>query len=280
MSTKTVIITGVTVSMLLILFVKIYYDSTDPGGALLERNTAAADRINAVNKGFLEQRNNLSRILNRKQQRLGQMECEKAVNQATSETGGWCQKASTEGSGQHMTDTKLASALADFFKGKYVGSFGDGPGRYKQLLTDSGKLKAYDAYDGAPFCDVTSEGRVQFLDLTLPQYGLPLYDWIISLEVAEHIPEQFESTFIDNIVRHAREGVVLSWARPGQGGYSHVNNRPFEYVKELMERLGFSHDDLESEKLKNIASFPWFKWNTNVYRRKRSSLSEDLNYFT
>jgi hypothetical protein len=75
MSTKTVIITGVTVSMLLILFVKIYYDSTDTGGALLERNTAA-DRINAVNKGFLVQRNNLSRILNRKQQRLGQMECE------------------------------------------------------------------------------------------------------------------------------------------------------------------------------------------------------------
>ena len=25
--------------------------------------------------------------------------------------------------------------------GKYVGSFGDGPGRYKQLLTDTGLLK-------------------------------------------------------------------------------------------------------------------------------------------
>lgn len=152
--------------------------------------------------------------------------------------------------------------------GKYIGSFGDGPGRYKQLILESGMVKDYDAYDGAPFCDVTSDGRVKFLDLTLPQYGLPLYDWVMSLEVAEHIPQQFESIFIDNIVRHAREGVVLSWARPGQGGHSHVNNRPFEYIKDVMDKLGFSHDDVESNKMKAAASFDWFKWNTNVYRRR------------
>ena len=31
--------------------------------------------------------------------------------------------------------------------------------------------------------------------------------------------------FLDNIVRHARIGVVLSWAVPGQGGFHHVNGR-------------------------------------------------------
>ena len=101
------------------------------------------------------------------------------------------------------------------FSGKYVASFGDGPGRYKQLLTDTGKLKGYDAYDGAPFTEKTSEGRVKFHDLTLPQYGLPLYDWVMSLEVAEHIPAKYESIYVDNVVRHAREGVVLSWAKLG-----------------------------------------------------------------
>lgn len=140
-------------------------------------------------------------------------------------------------------------------------------------------MKGYDAYDGAPFCETTSEGRVKFLDLTLPQYGLPLYDWIVSLEVAEHIPKQFESIYIDNIVRHAREGVVLSWARPGQGGYSHVNNRPFEYIKDLMEKQGFSHDDVESQKLKDAATFPWFKTNTNVFRRKNLLSAEDMKRF-
>ena len=156
-----------------------------------------------------------------------------------------------------------------------MASFGDGPGRYKQLLLATGKLKSYDAYDGAPFTDTTSEGRVKFLDLTLRQYGLPLYDWVISIEVAEHIPRQFESMFIDNIVRHAREGVVLSWAIPGQGGFSHVNNRPVQYVKELMEGLGFKHDPEWSEKLKGAATLFWLRGNTNVYRR-----TDDINATT
>ncbi|XP_052795656.1 uncharacterized protein LOC128228396 isoform X2 [Mya arenaria] len=193
---------------------------------------------------------------------------------ATSETGGWCEKASKEDSGHHMTDNNLVAALIELFTGKFVGSFGDGPGRYKQLLIESGKVKGYDAYDGAPYCDVTSQGRVQFLDLTLPQYGLPVYDWAMSLEVAEHIPEKFESVFINNVVRHAREGVVLSWARPGQGGYSHINNKPFEYVKNLMNDLGFSHDEQASQKLQTAASFDWFKHNTNVFRRKQSFKDE------
>lgn len=131
-------------------------------------------------------------------------------------------------------------------------------------------MKGYDAYDGAPFCETTSEGRVKFLDLTLPQYGLPLYDWVMSLEVAEHIPQSFESVYIDNIVRHAKEGVVLSWARPGQGGYSHVNNRPFEYVKTLMDGLGFTHDEDASNSLKQKSSFDWFRNNINVFRRKEA----------
>ena len=148
-----------------------------------------------------------------------------------------------------------------------MASFGDGPGRYKQLLLETGKLKGYDAFDGAPFSEKTSEGRVNFLDLTLPQYGLPVYDWIISLEVAEHIPNEYEHTFIDNIVRHAKEGVVLSWAKPGQGGYSHVNNKPFEYVQNLFESLGFKHNQVESQKLKQAAVLGWLKLNTNVYKR-------------
>ena len=156
--------------------------------------------------------------------------------------------------------------------GKTVASFGDGPGRYKQLIDDTGKLKVYDAFDGGPFSEKTSEGRVHFLDLTLPQYGLKLYDWIISLEVAEHIPREYESIYIDNIVRHAREGIVLSWAVPGQGGYSHVNNRPFEYIRDLFQTLGFDHDPDSSKKLKDASTLQWLKSNTNVYRRR------DLNH--
>ncbi|CAG5124210.1 unnamed protein product, partial [Candidula unifasciata] len=55
---------------------------------------------------------------------------------------------------------------------------------------------------------------VKFLDLTAPQYGLPAYDWVVSVEVGEHIPAKFEDIYLDNLARHAKEGIVLSWAVP------------------------------------------------------------------
>lgn len=51
------------------------------------------------------------------------------------------------------------------------------------------------------------------------------YDWVLSLEVAEHLPRSMEPVFVFNLDRHAKEGVVLSWARKGQGGSHHVNEQ-------------------------------------------------------
>ena len=76
--------------------------------------------------------------------------------------------------------------------GKHVGSFGDGPGEYKRLLDETGLLASYTAYDGSPYAAENSGGRVSHLDLTIAAFGLPAFDWVISLEVAEHIPAQFE----------------------------------------------------------------------------------------
>jgi len=160
-----------------------------------------------------------------------------------------------------------------------VGSFGDGPGRYKQLILDTGKVKGYDSYDGAPYSDTTSEGRVKFLDLTLPQFGLPLYDWVVSLEVAEHIPQQYESVYIDNIVRHAKEGVILSWAVPGQPGFKHINNRPLDYILDMFDRLGFDLDEKASTKLKQKANFWYLKKNINVFRRRSYPIDKLYMYY-
>ena len=113
---------------------------------------------------------------------------------------------------------------------------------------------------------------MKYLDLTVPQYGLPLYDWVMSLEVAEHIPREYESVYLSNIVRHAKEGIVLSWAIPGQGGHKHVNLRPLDYVIQIMHKLGFQHDALESVKLRKTATVYWLKRNINVFRRYSNSV--------
>ncbi|XP_053392391.1 uncharacterized protein LOC128555060 [Mercenaria mercenaria] len=219
---------------------------------------------------LIKQRNELSTLLNSERKRIGQLECEskKDAKEETTNTGGWCPKATKA---EHVTDEGLVTALILFFKDKHIGSFGDGPGVYKQRILNSGKVKSFDAYDGAPYCEITSDGRVTFLDLSIPQYGISAYDRILSLQVAQHIPQEYESIFINNIINHAREGVVLSWATPGQTGYSHVNNRPFEYVRYLMNSRGFFHDSEYSEILKRSANGPNLKRNVNVFRRNETS---------
>ena len=156
-----------------------------------------------------------------------------------------------------------------------MASFGDGPGAYKRELTKLGQVQSYDAYDGAPYCEETSGGLVKFMDLTIPQYGLPIYDWIVSLEVAEHIPSQFESVYLDNVFRHAREGIILSWAVPGQNGLSHVNNKPLDYVIDVMKTNGFLRDEILSTKLQKLANLWAFR--THLYVYVRNSYPKQLN---
>ena len=132
--------------------------------------------------------------------------------------------------------------MSKLLSDKTVASFGDGPVVYKREIDKLGQVKLYDAFDGAPYCEEMSHGRVRFMDLSIPQYDILQYDWIISLEVAEHIPEKYEAVYLDNILRHAKEGIILSWAVPGQGGLSHINNKPIEYVSKVMRENGFQRD--------------------------------------
>ena len=109
---------------------------------------------------------------------------------------------------------------------------------------------------------------MKYLDLSIPQYGLPLYDWIVSLEVAEHIPAEYETVYLSNLIRHAKEGIILSWAVPGQDGHYHINNRPFTYVLKTMDSLGFTFSQDETMILRQSATLPWLRANTSVFRRK------------
>ena len=149
-----------------------------------------------------------------------------------------------------------------------VASYGEGPGEYKSLIERTGKVTKYDGYDGAPYAEKVSRGKVRYLDLTTPQYGVRAYDWILCLEVAEHISRRFESIFLDNLFRHAREGIVLSWARPEQRGTAHLNNQPLDYVIKRMADGGFIQDSKASERLQSAAELKWLQNNVHVFHRK------------
>jgi len=202
-------------------------------------------------------------------QKIGKLKCEMAKSfNDVSPHGGWCLSAGSKNSSEHKTDSNFAKALSKFLNGKTVASFGDGPGFYKDIIDRLNQVKLYDAFDGSPYTEVNSKGKVKFLDLSIPIYHLDKYDWILSVEVAEHIPVEFEMVYLTNLIKHAKEGVILSWAKEGQGGFSHVNERNFDYVKYKMESMGVKHDLDASVYLKNSAKLSWIKDNINVFRKK------------
>ena len=229
---------------------------------LLYNQTKTEKIIEQINRNLIETSKKLHKTLQIK----GQLECEKSLNDV-SNSGGWCSKISGLNSSQHMIDYGLAIELSSFLKNKKVASFGDGPGAYKLKLDELKQVILYDAFDGAPYVELTTNNKVNYIDLSVPIYHLNVYDWIISLEVAEHIPAQFESIYINNLVAHAKEGIILSWAKIGQSGHYHVNNRNSDYVIKLMESKNFSHDFQSSNYFKMKSSLSWLKDNINVFRR-------------
>jgi SAM-dependent methyltransferase len=76
------------------------------------------------------------------------------------------------------------------------------------------------------------------------------FDLVVSLEVAEHLPDSSARTFIGSLARLGPV-VAFSAAIPGQGGTNHVNERWPEYWVELFREHGFRAYDPLRRKLWN-----------------------------
>jgi 2-polyprenyl-3-methyl-5-hydroxy-6-metoxy-1,4-benzoquinol methylase len=127
-----------------------------------------------------------------------------------------------EASSQHVYDSKLADCLVEFFKNENINSvvdFGCGMGNYVKTL----KLNNINAigFDGNPNTPQLTNNLCGVLDLSAPKHFDEAFDWVLSLEVGEHLPEQFEDIFIQNLHNNNKYGIVLSWAIEGQGGHGH-----------------------------------------------------------
>lgn len=174
----------------------------------------------------------------------------------------------------HRRDGPLEQALCAFLGGpdaarhkaeNTVADFGCGMGSFVRALCAAGN----DAwgFDGNPATLELTEGLGAVLDLALPQDLDRQWDWVLCLEVIEHIPAEFEAVVLDNLARHARKGIIASWATPGQAGHGHYNERPAEYAVARFAERGFRVNRAASEALRAAATLPWFRENLLVLER-------------
>jgi hypothetical protein len=169
-------------------------------------------------------------------------------------------------------DTGLGKALASFFAGKSVIDLGAGVGQYGQYFkahpSADGAVQ-YRGYDGAENAEEYTNGFLQWADLSW-ETDIEPAEWVMSFEVGEHIDRKFEGEFIRNLHRCNTQGIVYSWALPGQGGFHHINLRSAEYLRGEFEKLGYVEDIEASKKLREVSNAYWFRQNTHVFRRVAS----------
>jgi cyclopropane fatty-acyl-phospholipid synthase-like methyltransferase len=173
-----------------------------------------------------------------------------------------------EASSQHVHDPHLAECLVNFFKNQGATSivdFGCGMGNYVRTFRHN-DLNAT-GFDGNPNTPELSNNTCQVLDLSAPVQLEP-FDWVMSLEVGEHLPPEFEDTFINNLHNNNKHGIVLSWAIKGQGGHGHFNEQDTSYIKSKICTLGYLNDIESEDNMRNMSSLPWFKNTIMVFKRK------------
>ena len=60
--------------------------------------------------------------------------------------------------------------------------------------------------------------------------------------MAEHLPPGAANILVSTLTGHG-DIVMFSAARPGQGGERHLNERPYEYWRQLFRRRGYGMYD-------------------------------------
>ena len=141
-----------------------------------------------------------------------------------------------------------------------VVDLGAGAGQYVQRLREAGY--GCRGVDATPGIGEISGGLVRQYDLT----GAALqdichaphrFDWAISIEVGEHIPSHLERNYFRHCSMAADDGLIVSWAVPGQRGKNHINCRTPEYVASRFGALGWIIDEKNTATAREAAGKGW-----------------------
>lgn len=177
-------------------------------------------------------------------------------------------------------DKALALAVLDLARGSSLLELGAGLGCYARSFTlhkTSYGLKSFLAIDGAANVAQLTHGLVVTRDLTRPfDLDIPMADWVLCLEVGEHIPVALTEPFVDNLAGKAKKGLIVSWSNNCQRGVGHVNCRSNDNVIKLFGARRFIYDENATETLRAATIWPYFKPTILVFQKAQNFLSADL----
>lgn len=76
------------------------------------------------------------------------------------------------------------------------------------------------------------------------------FDLVWCFEVIEHIHPQYEEVFLSTLANHSNN-ILISAAKPGQGGHGHFNEQEPGYWIKKFKTLGYNYNEEFSAKVKS-----------------------------
>ena len=188
-------------------------------------------------------------------------------------------------------DRLILQLLRDLTNGyrQSVLDLGAGVGQYGHALVAKG-LK-WRGYDGAGDVEDYTDGYVKYADLTAPLSLHDRADWVMCLEVGEHVPRASELMLIRNLHAHNRCGILLSWACCVSGS-GHINRRPNSYIIDIFDRLGYALDAERTRAVRNVRLrealgrnqsnhvYGWFSTSLMLFVRREPLLGSTCGHIT
>ena len=186
-------------------------------------------------------------------------------------------ESTVEGPAVASAETISESILVDHGLGTVI-DVGCGTGALLEALRNKGR-EVFGLESSAAALEYC-KGRkldVQKLDLErepFPQDGK--FDLVVSMEVAEHLPEQIADSYVDLLTRLS-DRILFTAALPGQGGDDHVNEQPISYWMSNFQARRFSSDENLASRWSSawrvtgvVASF--YHANLMIFRRNQNTL--------
>lgn len=123
---------------------------------------------------------------------------------------------------------------------------------------------------------VISEQEFYPTDLSKPININERFDLVISLEVAEHLPENRAEGFVRDLCLLG-DIILFSAAVPRQGGTEHINEQWQTYWANKFDKNGFDAFDIIRPKIYDDYRVPlWYRNNMIVYVKRNTKLCEQM----
>ena len=172
----------------------------------------------------------------------------------------------------------LAPHLISIFKITKVLDVGCASGLYLKAFRMNG-------IDGIGIEGSTISARMKMVDsnyivqkdlrFDIPKY--PNVNFVMSIEVAEHIEEEYVDIYVNNLTKHEAQHIFITATPPAQVGTSHVNCQLKEYWVEKIEKNGYNETSEYDERIDKVVSCAgeenaiihhWFLNNYMVFKKE------------